>query len=314
MKYIFLMYVGIVFIWGTTWIAIKFQTGVVPIENSIFYRFFGAAVLMFLYLLLTKRIYQLSLVDHLFCFLQGLCLFCFNFYLFYIATDLNVETGLLSVVFSMATIFNVINNRFWHKVIPSNNTIIGAIVGILGIVLLFYPDFIKAINSESDSRLMGVMLAVLATFLFSSGNMLSVRHNKKQLPLATTTAWAMLYGSLVMCLISYLYIGSFSIDMSVEYLLSLVYLIIPGSIIAFSLYLTLIIRIGANKTAYTTVLFPIVALSISAVFEGYEFTPLAIIGLSMAILGNIIVFYKPKSKRALEKTKGETHVIVKAKL
>jgi len=288
-------YAIIVFVWGTTWIAIKFQTGGIPVENSVFYRFFGAALLMFIFLLVTKRLHRMSFVDHLFCILQGACLFCFNFYFFYIASDLKVESGLLSVIFSMATIFNVINNRLWHKVIPSRNTIIGAIIGVLGIVLLFYPDFIKAMTSESDSRLLGVALAVMATFLFSSGNMLTVRHNKHKLPLATTTAWGMLYGSLIMFVISLVYVGSFSFDSSPKYLLSLAYLIVPGSIIAFALYLSLIASIGANKTAYATVLFPIVALSISTVLEGYTFTPIAIWGLLLAIIGNIIVFYKPRS-------------------
>ena len=294
MKNVF-FYALIVFVWGTTWIAIKFQTGEVPVENSVFYRFFGAAVLMFLFLLLTKRLHRLRLIDHLFCFLQGACLFCFNFYFFYIATDLGVESGLLSVIFSMATIFNVINNRLWHKFVPSRNTVIGAVIGVIGVSILFYPDFIKAMTSDSDSRLLGVALAVLGTFLFSSGNMLTVRHNKHKLPLATTTAWGMLYGSMIMFVVSLIFVGSFSFDSSSKYFWSLAYLIVPGSIIAFAAYLSLIASIGANKTAYATVLFPIVALSISTLLEGYTFTPLAIAGLILAIVGNIIVFYKPRT-------------------
>lgn len=290
-----LFYAIIVFVWGTTWIAIKYQTGDVPVENSVFYRFFSAALLMFAFLVVTKRLQRISVVDHLFCALQGACLFGFNFYLFYIATSLNVESGLLSVIFSMATIFNMINNRLWHKVIPSRNTVIGAIVGVLGISILFYPDFKNAITSDSNSRLLGVALAVLATFLFSSGNMLTVRHNKHNLPLATTTAWGMLYGSLFMFVISLIYVGGFSFDRNTQYVLSLAYLIVPGSIIAFAAYLSLIARIGANKTAYATVLFPIVALSISTLVEGYTFTPNAILGLLLAIIGNIIVFYKPRT-------------------
>ena len=69
-----------------------------------------------------------------------------------------------------------------------------------------------------------------------------------------------------------------------------------GTLIAFTVYLSLVSRIGANKTAYATVLFPMVALTISTFYEAYSFTPLAIIGLSLAIVGNIIVFYKPKAR------------------
>ena len=292
-----LFYVSLVFIWGTSWIAIKFQTGDVPVENSGFYRHFSAAILMFTFLIISKRLRRLRLIDHVFCMMQGACLFGFNFYFFYIATDLNIETGLLSVIFSMATIFNMLNNRFWYNVIPSRNTVIGAFIGITGIALLFYPDVISGITSESDTRFYGVSLCVVATYLFSSGNMISVRHNKHQLPLLTTTAWAMLYGSMLMLCLSLFFVGSFSFDTSASYVLSLAYLIIFASVIAFAAYLSLINSIGANKTAYATVLFPIVALSISAVVEDYVFTPLAIMGLLLAIVGNIIVFYKPKSAK-----------------
>ncbi len=292
-----LFYILIVFVWGTTWIAIKFQTGVVPVENSVFYRFFGAAILMFAFLLLTKRLHPIRPIDHLFCLFQGACLFCFNFYFFYIASDLGVESGLLSVIFSMATIFNVINNRLWHKVVPSRNTVIGAIIGVLGITILFYKDFSDALTNESDSRLLGVALAIIGTYLFSSGNMLTVRHNKHKLPLATATAWGMLYGALLMFIVNLIFVGDFSFDNNPKYLWSLAYLIVPGSIIAFAAYLSLIASIGANKTAYATVLFPIVALSISTIVEGYVFTPLAIVGLVLALIGNIIVFYKPKLER-----------------
>jgi len=291
----FIFYVSLVFIWGTSWIAIKFQTGEVPVENSGFYRHFSSAVLMFIFLILSKRLRRLRLIDHLFCVMQGACLFGFNFYFFYIATELNIETGLLSVVFSMATIFNMINNRFWYKVVPSKNTLIGAVIGVTGISLLFYPDLISAVTSDSDTRFYGVSLAVIATYLFSTGNMISVRHNKHQLPLLTTTAWAMFYGSMFMLVLCLVFVGSFSFDFRSEYVLSLVYLVVFASVIAFAAYLSLINSIGANKTAYATVLFPIVALSISTVVEDYVFTPLAIVGLLLAIVGNIVVFYKPKA-------------------
>ncbi|GAA0422654.1 DMT family transporter [Cocleimonas flava] len=302
-----LFYVLIVVVWGTTWIAITFQTGVVPVENSVFYRFFTAAVIMFVFLLLTKRLQPLKLADHFFCMLQGACLFCLNFYFFYIASTLDVESGLLSVIFSMATIFNVLNNLMWHKFKPSRNTVIGAIIGVLGITLLFYPDFVSMQSNESHSRLLGVAFAVTGTFLFSSGNMITVRHNKHKLAMSTTTAWGMLYGSIIMFVISLVRVGGFSFDFSPEYLWSFAFLVLLGSILAFAVYLSLIARIGANKTAYTTVLFPIVALTISAFVEGYTFTPIAIIGLVLALLGNVIVFYKAKPS-SLEKVKGDTRL------
>ena len=70
---------------------------------------------------------------------------------------------------------------------------------------------------------------------------------------------------------------------------SLVYLAIGASVIAFASYLTLLRRIGAARAGYATVLFPIVALAISTLVEGYVWTPLAILGVALALAGNVLV-------------------------
>ena len=79
-----------------------------------------------------------------------------------------------------------------------------------------------------------------------------------------------------------------------RYIGSLLYLAIPGSVIGFTAYLTLVGRMGPERAAYCTVLFPLVALNISAVVEGYQWTPPALLGLLLVMLGNVLVFRKPK--------------------
>jgi drug/metabolite transporter (DMT)-like permease len=90
-----------------------------------------------------------------------------------------------------------------------------------------------------------------------------------------------------------------SFDWRAPYLGSLLYLAIPGSVIGFSAYLTLVGRLGQERAAYCTVLFPLVALNISALVEGYQWTPLALAGLVLVMLGNLLVFRQPKAQVAL---------------
>jgi drug/metabolite transporter (DMT)-like permease len=82
---------------------------------------------------------------------------------------------------------------------------------------------------------------------------------------------------------------------SPAYIIALVYLAVFGSIVAFGCYLTLVGRIGADRAAYATLLFPIVALGISTVWEGYQWTPEAAIGVSLILGGNLLML---KKKRA----------------
>lgn len=104
----------------------------------------------------------------------------------------------------------------------------------------------------------------------------------------------MFYGAVLLAAISMGRGAEMQIDWSARYLGSLVYLAIPGSVIGFTAYLTLVGRIGAERAAYCTVLFPVVALNVSALVEGYQWTPSALIGLILVMLGNVLVFYRPR--------------------
>ena len=69
----------------------------------------------------------------------------------------------------------------------------------------------------------------------------------------------------------------------------LLYLAVFGSVFAFGMYLTLIGRIGADRAAYTTLLFPIVALALSMAFEKYRGSVGALVGVGLILMGNYIV-------------------------
>jgi len=149
-------------------------------------------------------------------------------------------------------------------------------------------------HSASAHTLIGLALALLGTLCFSAGNMLSSLQQKAGLRPLTTNAWGMLYGSGMLasyCLVSGI---PFDVAWNVRYLGSLMYLVIPGSVIGFTAYLTLVGRMGPERAAYCTVLFPLVALNVSAVAEGYTWTAPALAGLVLVMAGNVLVFRKPK--------------------
>lgn len=285
------LYLLTVLIWGTTWIAIKLQMGAVAIPLSIAYRFGLAAAVLFAVLLLSRRLQKLDGRAQLLCLAQGLCLFCINFMCFYTASQW-IPSGLIAVVFSTATLWNALNARifFAHKV--AANVLAGGALGLAGLALLFWPEL--ADHQASQETLIGLGLALFGTLCFSAGNMLSSLQQKAGLKPLTTNAWGMLYGALMLtgyCLLS----GTpFTFDDSSRYVSSLLYLAIPGSVIGFTAYLTLVGRMGPERAAYCTVLFPVVALNISAFVEDYQWTIPALVGLVLVMLGNVLVFRKPK--------------------
>lgn len=287
-----LMYSLVVVIWGTTWIAIHLQQGSVAAPVSIFWRFALASAIMLLTLLLLKRLRALTLRDHLMCMVQGGCVFGFNFWCFYTAAAW-INTGLESVIFSMAVLFNAINSFIFFGQRPPARFFLAAALGLTGIVALFWQDLLA--KDPNFNLLLGIGLSALGTLGFSLGNMISLRHQRKGLETMTTNGWAMFYGTLIMGFIALVRGDSFAPEWTVSYLSALVYLALFGSVVGFGVYFTLVGRIGASKAAYSTLLFPLVALTLSTLFEGYRWESNAVVGLALILVGNLVMFTRPES-------------------
>ena len=285
------LYVLTVLIWGTTWIALKLQLGVVAIAVSIVYRFGLAALVLFAVLLLSRKLQVMNKRGHLICLAQGLCLFCVNFMCFLTASQW-VPTGLIAVVFSTATLWNALNARVFFKQKIARNVIAGGALGLLGLALLFWPELSG--HTAPPQTLLGLGLALIGTMCFSAGNMLSSLQQKAGLKPLTTNAWGMLYGASMLAVYCAFNGIPFDMEWNTRYIGSLLYLVIPGSVIGFTAYLTLVGRMGPERAAYCTVLFPLVALNVSAFVEGYQWTAPALAGLVLVMLGNVLVFRKPK--------------------
>ncbi|AXK39947.1 DMT family transporter [Crenobacter cavernae] len=282
-----LLYLSTVLIWGTTWIALKWQLGDVAIPLSIAYRFLLAALILFVLLAASGRLKIPRGPAAKLIAAQGLCLFCFNFLCFYHASRY-IPSGLVAVVFSTATLWNALNARVFLKRRIAPQVLAGGALGLLGMTALFWPQL--AGRAADAGTLTGLGLALVGTLCFSIGNLLSSKLQGLGLAPLQTNAWAMLAGAAVLVAGSMAAGLPFTIDTQARYLGALLYLAIPGSVIGFTAYLMLVGRLGPERAAYCTVLFPVVALNVSVWFEGYQWTPPALAGLALVMAGNVLVF------------------------
>lgn len=293
-----LLYALVVVIWGTTWIAITLQQqSEISTTVAVFWRFFISAIVLFAFVVMSRKLQKLATQDHLFCMLQACCIFGFNFVCFYYAVQY-ISSGLEAVIFSMAVIFNTINAKLFFAQQISSRFYPAALFGLFGIIALFWHDVVG--TTLNSNTLIGIGLCILGTYGFSLGNMISTRHQKQGLDIFTTNAYAMLYGSLLMALISWFKHENFFPSMSGSSVSALLYLAIFGSVIGFTAYFYLVGRIGAGKAAYSTLLFPLVALVISTIWEGYHWQMNAVIGVILILCGNAIFFIKLPRFRAIK--------------
>src|SRR3972149_7028289 len=273
-------------IWGSTWRVITFQLGVVPPEASIVYRFALAALLLMVYVLARRLPMRFTLRQHAFIALQGTFLFSLNYILVYLAEQ-NLTSGLVAIVFSMLILSNVVLGAIFLRAPIRPRVVLGGVIGVAGLALVFRPD-LSGFVGGSGWRL-GLLLSVGAVLSASVGNILSARNQRAGLPVVQTNAYGMAYGAALTLVIAVVRGVQFTFDPSPSYILSLLYLSVFGSVIAFGTYLTLIGRMGVDRAAYIGVIFPLVALLLSMMFEGLNLGAVGLVGVALVAAGGVLV-------------------------
>ena len=280
------LFIATLLCWGPTWYIIKFQLGTVDPMVSVFYRFFLASVIILLFCIYKKISLRFSIKEHFFIAVLGIFLFNINYVIFYLSTQYLIS-GFVALCFSSILFMNVINNIIFHRSSPNIVTLIGGTIGTLGLIIIFYDEIITFEFSSGTSY--GIFLGIIATYFASLGNLISAHTSKIKLEVIPVTGLGMFYGSISLVIYLILMGNSFSFELSHQYIFSLIYLSIFGSVFGFSLYLTLIKKLGSNDAAYVAIIMPLVALVVSTFFEGLVWDLSLVLGAIMIVLGNIII-------------------------
>jgi len=280
------LYAATVLAWGFSWIAMKGQVGSIPAEVSVFWRFVLAAVMMVAWSRFRGVSLSFPLRTHIGFAALGALIFSTNFVLFYYGASY-LASGMLAVVFSTASLFNLFLGflLLGQRVKPV--TLAAALLGFSGIALIFLPKIMG--TSMNTGAAIGLGLCLAGTVCFCLGNIVSASTQKSGVGVTPATTWGMIYGAGLLGLFCLVTGRSFAVEVSVSYLGTLVYLALVASVFAFGAYLTLLGRIGSARAGYATVLFPLVALTISTIFEGYVWTPSAMLGVACVLAGNALM-------------------------
>ena len=282
----YILFLITLFCWSPTWYLIKFQLGYVDPLVSVFYRFFIAAIIIFIYLVIKNKNLKFSINHHFWFLFFGTCLYSINYVFFYLSNTFLIS-AFPAIVFSTVVIMNILGETFYFKRKPSLKTLIGATIGMIGIIIIFNDEIFNF--SLTEGTHIGLFLALIGTFCASTGNMVYQRNLNNNFPVIQTIAYAMLYGSLVTLMATQVRGAELLFENSISYICSLLYLAIFGSIFAFVSYLKLLEKVGPGRAGYVGVVMPVLALMISTIFEKLEWQIDLIIGLPILIIGAILV-------------------------
>ncbi|MFT8421136.1 MAG: EamA family transporter [Gluconacetobacter sp.] len=286
-----LLFLCVVVIWGTTWFAIHVQVGVTVPGTAIFWRFMIASAAMGAWLYLSGRLRRVPWRTHLWLAPMGACMFSCNFLAIY-RSEITLASGTVSVIFSVATLFNTLNQWLFFHLRPSVRSIAGGCIAIAGVACLTGMGGVAGISQT------GAALALTGTFLFSCGNILSRRVAMTGVDLPNAVYRGMLWGCAVLAVSQVARGESLAGSTDPAWIAALLYLALPGSVVAFLAYLHLVHRIGADRAAYTTILSPVVALLISILLEGTHWTAGMTLGVGLVLAGNLVTFARIDNVRS----------------
>ncbi len=286
-----LLFVACVLIWGTVWYAVTFQLGVVPVEWSLAYRLAIASVLLFGFCFVTGKPLKFPGDVHVRFFGVGALLFSVTYFMIYTGT-MTLHSGLVAVVFATLPLMNILNGALFLKRRLDFRVILTSLVGLIGISLIFTSEIEEF--TLGDKSLLALLVVFLGVWFSSAGQTVASTKKLADIPQAATNAWAMAYGTLFMGALAFATGKPLAFDPGMGYVLSLLYLAAVHSALGFMLYLMLVKRITMERAAYFTVVYPLIALTISTLYEGYQWTVLAVVGLGLVLGGNVFILQTRK--------------------
>ncbi|MDB5679304.1 EamA family transporter [Sphingomonas bacterium] len=282
-------------IWGSTWLVIRDQLGVVPPSWSVSYRFLVAGIAMSGYALWKRDSWRLGASGLGFAALLGFAQFCLNFNFVYRAEQ-HITSGLVSVVFAMLLIPNAVLGRIFLGQKLGRQLLIGSAVAMAGIVLLFMRE--ARVDPHGPWQVLaGVGFTLCGVLSASTANVMQATPTAARYPMGSMLAVAMLAGAAFDALFAYATAGPPVIEYRAAYWAGILYLGLFASALAFPLYFGVLRTIGPAKAAYSSVIVPVIAMCLSTLFEGYRWSGLAVAGATLAAAGLVIALRARRPNR-----------------
>jgi drug/metabolite transporter (DMT)-like permease len=280
-------------IWGSTWIVIRDQLGTVPPQWSVAYRFIIAAAAMALVARWKGESLRLGKGAVLPMLFLGFAQFCVNFNAVYLA-ERHITSGVVATIFALFLIPSTLLAWAFLGHRPTRRFLWSSLVAIIGIALLFVHEFQQHAARAGEITL-GIGLTLFGMVGAALANVFQAREEIRRFPLFSMIAWSMAAGALMNIAFAFVMTGPPVFDSRPGYLLGLLYLALPASVLTFSLYYPVVRKIGPAKAAYSSVLVPIIAMAFSTALEGYRWTPLAIAGAVLALGGMVGALSRPRN-------------------
>ena len=283
---IIMPFVVFTLIWGSTWIVIRDQLGVVPAQWSVTYRFVIAAAAMAAFAKWQGQSLRLDRGGMIAAAVIGVTQFCVNFNSVYLAEQY-ITSGLVATVFALLLIPNSLLAWGYLGQKPSRRFLAAGLVAAAGVGLLFIQE-LRTNPAAARGIAIGLGLTIIGLLGASAANVYQAGKEARRHPLSALLAWSMAIGAALDAVIALAVAGPPTFDPRPGYVFGLLYLALAATVLCFSLYFPVVRKIGPGRAAYSSVLVPIIAMGLSTLFEDYRWSLLAAAGGALALGGMLL--------------------------
>jgi drug/metabolite transporter (DMT)-like permease len=280
-------------VWGTTWYAITLQLGVVDPIVSLVYRFGLASALLFVWCALRGERIRLSRPQHRAAAGVGLFIFTIDYAFTYWA-EARIVSAVVAILFAALSFVNLVMFRLIFGQREPRSAWIAAALGTAGVGLLSWSEIVQA-RLEAPA-LVGLAMAFVAVLASALGNVFARQGEAAGVPLAASMAWSMGYGTGLLTLFALTTGRPWTFDARAPYVLSLLYLTVIGSVVAFLLYFGVARRRGYSTASYILALTPLLAMAVSTRLEGKRWSAMGIGGVGLVLLGQWLLLRTRQSR------------------
>jgi drug/metabolite transporter (DMT)-like permease len=271
-------FIGLVFIWGTTPLAIQWSIGQINFLFAIMARMVLGLTICLVAYGVTKNKIPLHKQAILTYIAGGFGIFGAMTSTYWAAQF--VPSGWISVIFSLSTIIAGIMAYFWLNEPFGLERWVGLIFGVFGLGIIFIQGSI----ADSQQTILGIGAMLLAVFIYTASSVAVKKFGGMVTPLAATT------GSLGVSVPCFLLVwiidgGQIPQLLTLKVTSSIVYLGIMGSVVGFMLYYFILKNMDASKALLVTLLAPVVALFLGATLNGEVINTRIILGTGMILMG-----------------------------
>ena len=268
-------------IWGSTWLFIKLGLADLPPLTFAGIRFIVSCAVLFPLVLIRRLPLPVRRRDWWLLVFTGFLSFSLNYGLVFWGEQ-HISSGLAAVLQSTMPAFGLVLAHFhlphermtWVK-------ISGVVLGVFGVVVVFSNQL--AISGRQ--ALAGCIALVLSAFFGAYSNVLVKTYGKNLNP-AIIAAGQMFFGLIPLLIVGVALEGSpLQLHWTATAIVSLLYLAIVGSVIAFLLYYWLMQNMDVTKSMLISLVTPVVAVILGMLALNEELNWRTLAGGAMIIAG-----------------------------